>query len=58
MDSASEKGALLQGLCPGISCGFNTCVQFLNDCEMGLVSVNNLSVTIFVAANSKVKVAG
>lgn len=31
MDSASEKGALLQGLCPGISCVFNPRVQLLFD---------------------------
>lgn len=30
MDSASEKGALLQGLCPGISCVFSTCVQLFD----------------------------
>lgn len=30
MDSASEKGALLQGLCPGISCVFNTRVQLFD----------------------------
>lgn len=30
MDSASEKGALLQGLCPGISCVFNKHVQLFD----------------------------
>lgn len=30
MDSASEKGALLQGLCPGISCVFNKRVQLFD----------------------------
>lgn len=37
MDSASEKGALLQGLCPGISCAFNTHVQLFDWMTVKLV---------------------